>query len=109
MQIDDVRNSEYIEEAEVKRFSMEQRSQLFRESNVIVTNEDVFFRFQAADGGTGGLDGLKKLNRSHDITDDDHLGTGEDNAYNNTGGKNSNAHLTHTGISADKKKKKLSM
>jgi hypothetical protein len=42
---DEVRNSEYIEEAEVKRFSMEQRSQLFRESNVIVTNEDVFFRF----------------------------------------------------------------
>lgn len=72
LQIDDVRNSEYIEEEDIKRFSIDQRSQLFRESNVIVTNDDVLFRFQT-DGGTGGLEGFNKkaLNRSHDMGDED--------------------------------------
>lgn len=54
--MDDVRNSEYIEEDVIKRYSFEQRSQLFRESNVIVSSqgqEDILFRFQM-NGGTGG-------------------------------------------------------
>jgi hypothetical protein len=36
LDIDDVRNSEYIEEQEVKRFSIIQKSQLFKESNIIM-------------------------------------------------------------------------
>jgi hypothetical protein len=51
---------------------MDQRSKLFRESNVIFTNDDVLFRFQT-DGGTGGLEGFNKkaLNRSNDMGDED--------------------------------------
>jgi hypothetical protein len=77
LQIDDVKNSEYIEEEEIKRFSMAQRSQLFRESNVIVTDENVIFKL-IGDGGTGGLDDVKNMmNRSHDFNDDRGQSTAE--------------------------------
>ncbi len=35
LDIDDVKNSEYIEEDIIKKYSFDQRSQFFRESNVI--------------------------------------------------------------------------
>lgn len=66
MKIDDVKNSEYIEEEEIKRFSVEQRSQFVRDSHDLrgTIDENVAFRM-LSDGGTGGLDMLKKImNRS---------------------------------------------
>jgi len=73
---DDVRASEYIEEDVIRKYSFEQRSQLFRNSNVIMSHADddpnIIFKFE---GGTGGLDshalGRSKsnLNRSHDIAE----------------------------------------
>ena len=49
---------------------MEQKSVLFRESNVIGANDDVMFRL-SADGGTGGIEALRKINmnRSQDLND----------------------------------------
>jgi hypothetical protein len=35
LDIDDVKNSEYIEEDVIKKYSFDQRSQFFRDSNVI--------------------------------------------------------------------------
>ena len=74
MDIDDVKNSEYIEEDVIRKYSFEQRSQLFRNSNVIMSHADndpnMIFKFE---GGTGGLDSQirtkSNLNRSHDVND----------------------------------------
>ena len=79
---DEVRNSEYIEEDVILRYSFEQRSQLFTNSNVILNSqgqEDILFKFQA-NGGTGGAGEKFKnshLNRSNDPLDESHrLSTG---------------------------------
>jgi hypothetical protein len=55
--MDDVKNSEYIEEDEIKKYSFEQKSQLFKNSNIIMSThgqEDILFKFQMNVGGTGG-------------------------------------------------------
>ena len=70
LNIDDVKNSEYIEEGEIRRFSMEQRSNFFNESNIVSSEgnyQQVQFEF-AADGGTGGQLNFNKMNRSHDFS-----------------------------------------
>jgi len=68
---DDVKNSEYIEEDVIRSYSFAQRSQLFRNSNVIMSHvgddPNIIFKFE---GGTGGLDShvrsKSNLNRSQD-------------------------------------------
>ncbi len=72
MDIDDVKNSEYIEEDVIRKYSFDQRSQLFRNSNVIMSHAEddpnMIFKFE---GVNGGLDARSKsqLNRSHDVND----------------------------------------
>ena len=75
LDIDDVKASEYIEEDVIRKYSFEQRSQLFRNSNIIMSHAEdpnVIFKFE---GGTGGIDSQayartkSNLNRSHDVND----------------------------------------
>lgn len=52
---------------------MDERSRLFRESNVIIPRDDVLYRFQSIDAGTGGIEEIRrtaKMNLSHEITVD---------------------------------------
>lgn len=76
LDIDDVKNSEYIEEDEIKKYSFEQKSQLFKNSNIIMSThgqEDILFKFQMNGGGTGGLEYQLRntqLNRSQDPLDE---------------------------------------
>lgn len=56
MQLDDVKNSEYIEEEELKHTTAEQRQQLLYNSNIIA-NENVKFKFSLMDGATGATGG----------------------------------------------------
>ena len=66
LDLDDVKNSEYIEEDEIRRFSEVQRSQFFRNSNVVLSNagDDVMFKFE---GTNSGILKNSNLNRSHDV------------------------------------------
>ena len=67
-----MRNSEYIEEDVIRKYSYDQRSQLFRNSNVIMSHAEddpnMIFKFE---GGNGGFEVRSKsqLNRSHDVND----------------------------------------
>ena len=56
-----MKNSEYIEEDELRRSSLEHRQNIIFNSNIIAS-EDVKFEF-TVDGGTGGA---AKVNRSFD-------------------------------------------
>jgi hypothetical protein len=72
LDIDDVKNSEYIEEDIIRKYSFDQRSQLFRDSNVIASShaqEDILFRFQTVGGPTDKFKN-SQLNRSQDPLDD---------------------------------------
>lgn len=57
MQMDDVKNSEYIEEEDIKKSTYEQRQQMFFNSRIIA-DESVKFMFHL-DGGTGGGSQIK--------------------------------------------------
>ena len=62
MQLDDVKNSEYIEEKELKNSTAEQKQILFNSN--IICDDNVKFEF-SLDGGTGGATKPENLKTSN--------------------------------------------
>ena len=72
---DDVRNSEYIEEDVIKRYSYDQASYIFRNSNIVASSaaqEDLLYKVKNGARGESLNDKLRSttLNKSHDPLDD---------------------------------------